>query len=182
MSELNVFKYDYSPWRYPSNWFRNIRQFFRNIHWGWQRATKGFCDRDTWWLGDYYKVLIHDSLLRLDETQFGYPGIEPWDTPEKWSLYIQEMAQHFYNAYEGNKDELYPNLYYDAMCQYQDGWKEEKLPDGMIRVEPVILDEEEYHKYQDLWINRDREIYEIQTDELKRGMAMLTESCDRLWD
>lgn len=35
MNDLNVFKQLYCPWKYPSNWIKNITLFFRQFKWAY---------------------------------------------------------------------------------------------------------------------------------------------------
>ena len=53
MNKLNVFNTQWCPWKYPNNWIRNARLFFRQFKWAYQRMTRGFCDFDTWDLDSY---------------------------------------------------------------------------------------------------------------------------------
>ena len=71
---INIFKADYLPVRRLCNWPKNIIQFFRNFKYMWQRATKGYCDRDVWCMNDHNAQLIHDMLIALADTCHGYPG------------------------------------------------------------------------------------------------------------
>lgn len=88
---LNVFTMClYSPWRYPSNWWRNIKQFFRHFRWAWQRITKGFCDYDCFDLDQYYLALLPVTLRHLADNTHGYPeGM----TYEDWQAKIRLMAE-----------------------------------------------------------------------------------------
>ena len=99
----NVFKQYYCPWRYPSNWWNNIRLFFRRYKWAYQRASRGYADSDVWDLDAFYLNLFHDTLNHLAEHHHGYPGTEEFPTDEKWTAYLKEMAQLFYQANENNE-------------------------------------------------------------------------------
>ena len=91
---LNVFTMcSYSPWRYPSNWWSNIKQFFRHFKWAWQRVTKGYCDFDCFALDDYYLKLIPSTLRTLSEDTHGYP--EKFNTPNKWQEELIGIAENF---------------------------------------------------------------------------------------
>lgn len=50
-SPLNVF--EPAPYRW---WCfgKRIKWFIRSLKWGWQRATKGYCDCDLWDLDHFY--------------------------------------------------------------------------------------------------------------------------------
>ena len=91
---LNVFTMcPYSPWRYPSNWWRNIKQFFRHFKWAWQRTTKGFCDYDCFDLDHYYLVLLPVTLRHLAKYTHGYP--DKYTNFENWQKQIELMAKKF---------------------------------------------------------------------------------------
>lgn len=90
-NKLNVFKfgfYEYS-WRHP---LESIGQFFRNCHYAWQRAIKGYCDWDLWDLDIFYRQLFINSLQDFKERANGYPANM---TEEEWNNYLTEMIGHF---------------------------------------------------------------------------------------
>ena len=102
----NIFKQYYSPWRYPSNWIKNIRLFFRRYKWAYQRAKRGFADCDAWNMDGWILNLFHDSLSYLADNHYGYPGNDEYPTDEAWTAQLKELAQLFYQANESN--EYYP--------------------------------------------------------------------------
>ena len=89
----NVFKQLYSPWRYLSNWIRNIRLFFRRYKWAYQRAKRGYADCDIWDMDSWLLTLFHDSLNHLADNHCGWPGNEDFPEDENWTKYLKEMAQ-----------------------------------------------------------------------------------------
>ena len=107
-NELNVFKYDYLPWKRPFNWPKNIKQFFKNFKYAWQRATKGYSDRDVWNLDVYYSELFYNTLTHLAETSHSYPGVKPWENEDDWYNYLTEMAYLFRSCIK-EADERYPD-------------------------------------------------------------------------
>lgn len=102
MNKLNVFNQSYSPWKYPSNWIRNIRLFGRQFKWAYQRIVRGYCDYDVWDLDTYYLDLFYETLNHLADTTHGYPGNKEFPTPEAWDKYLRDMAMDFYKANEVN--------------------------------------------------------------------------------
>lgn len=118
----NILKQHYSPWRYPCNWWKNIRLFFRRYKWAYQRATRGFCDCDIWDLDGFYLNLFHDSLKELARISSGWPGNEQFPEYEDWIKYLNEMADKFYRANEWN--EYYPTPEEDNWSDWCDknGW------------------------------------------------------------
>lgn len=94
------FTYGYDCCRF---FYRPI-QFFHNLKYAWQRAIRGYCDRDIWNLDIFYSDLFYQTLNKLADDTNDYPGIEPWETPEKWEEYLREMASLFKSC---EKDEAF---------------------------------------------------------------------------
>ena len=126
MNRLNVFNQYYCQWKYPSNWKGNIRLFFRQFKWAWQRATRGYCDSDVWDLDTFYLDLFYATLIRFADTTNGYPGTDEFPTPESWDKYLRDMAIDFYRAQESNDYYAHPA---------EDAWWEEvqnETPQNML--------------------------------------------------
>lgn len=102
MHQLNVFNNPKLPLRYPKNWVTMTRTFLKSLKWGYQRVTRGFADCDAWNLDCYYLNLFHETLNYFAEHHCGYPGDKEFDIDEKWTAYLKEMAQLFFQANESN--------------------------------------------------------------------------------
>ena len=103
---LNLYKPPYAPWRYPSNWFRNIRLFFRGFRWRRQRARYGFCEADLWDLHSFLSELIATALhnfpkdlnsmptryYRHDDTIENAQEVED-EGLKKWKEDVEEVAK-----------------------------------------------------------------------------------------
>lgn len=58
--------------------FANIRtagDFFRSIKWAWQRATKGYCDLDTYGVGDWFLNTLPDLLESIKNNRISFPSV-----------------------------------------------------------------------------------------------------------
>lgn len=86
MSDLNIFKKGYHNWKCP---IYNIKQFFRNCKYAWQRATKGYSDYDISDLECFYSSLISTSMQQFAEEPYGDPGYMSYD---KWICKIKEIS------------------------------------------------------------------------------------------
>jgi len=86
----NCLQYGYTHSLRPRFWFENIKQFFRNLHFAYQRIKYGYCDWDMWCMDTHILSLLADMLDDLATNSHAYPGIAPFDTYEKWqsALYI----------------------------------------------------------------------------------------------
>lgn len=174
-SPLNVF--EPAPYRW---WCfgKRIKWFIRSLKWGWQRATKGYCDCDLWDLDHFYSWLFVNSLRDFKKNLHGAPQrfYDPGADNEiaRWEDYIEEMAQHFWNSIEDNVE----NPYLEDYCS--------KNP---LEIEK---DEELYHikknddvraiEAKDRWMNKEIELCEWRKEEFSKAMEMLEEVFSDLWD
>ena len=58
--------------------FSNIRtvgDFFRSLKWAWQRATKGYCELDTYSIGDWLLNTLPDMCETINKQRCGYPSM-----------------------------------------------------------------------------------------------------------
>ena len=187
--ELNVFTKGYLPLSYWRNWFTNIGQFFRNIKYAWQRATKGYCDRDTWSLDTYYLQLFYHTLKYLAKNTNGWPG--KWSlenkTYENWQQYLSDMADHFENAQEWNEEiainkEIFDM--YNNMSQYiiSSDFVPTDETKKFYTVEVKYSDEEAYNKTMAQWLKKEEEAAEYRENEKDIALDMLKAEFFDLWD
>lgn len=95
---MNIFKFGIYG-HHPKWWFSNIKQFFRNIKYAWQRATRGFADPDWWEFDSYLSQTISGCLKEFDKKRSGFPselyfklGEEAGD--KKWSEVLIKIAEN----------------------------------------------------------------------------------------
>ena len=88
----NVLNYYPYSWKTFHGFTGNISYFFKNIKCAYQRATKGYCDRDLWSLNDFYTSLFIDSIGEFNDTCNTYPGVSPYDTEKKWEAVLTEIV------------------------------------------------------------------------------------------
>ena len=129
MNNLNVFNTHYSPLKYPSNWIRNARVFFRQFKWAYQRVTRGFCDFDVWDFDTYLSQMMADGIEHLAKTSHSYPGNEEFPTPESWEEYLMKIVALL--RYSLN-DEL-PNEYREA---WEKTWENKDICDAINNKSP----------------------------------------------
>lgn len=165
MDRLNVFHQFYSPWKYPRNWIRNIRLFFRQFKWAYQRATRGYCDPDWWDLDSYYLDLFSETLNHMADNTISWPGNEEFPEFEDWQKYLRTMAQYFYKANEANDYYEHPN---------QDIWWED--------IEKNEKDLNTKSKYSDAMITEADSNYKRREADLQNGLHMLEKNFGHLWD
>ena len=54
---------------------RSIGDFFRSLKWAWQRATKGYCELDTYSVGDWLLNTLPDMCEAINKKRCGYPSV-----------------------------------------------------------------------------------------------------------
>lgn len=162
---LNVFKGSYYRWR-PSTFFSNIAHFFCTLKWAWQRATKGYCDRDLFDFDSFHTELLINGLTDFVKDLHGAP-VEFFDhendSIQPWVDYINEIRRHLYNSTGRSKEQK---------NEYADRFFNKKIQKNKRQWA--------YIKRQ--YFRREREIDEWQDNEFKKGMEMLVKVHRHLWD
>ena len=129
----NVFSWPYSRIYYLTHPWKWFAQLWKNLKCGWQRATKGYCDYDVWNMDSWLLELLPPMLRELANDPVGaYPGVEPFETPEKWHYWLLKMAVRFLELQDdwtesrNEYDEEYMRLIDEAKVM-------EKKEDGSVR-------------------------------------------------
>lgn len=63
----------------------------RRVRWFIQRGRRGWADCDAWSLDCYIARILAQALPRLG-AGYAYPGTGQWDTPVKWTAYVNDLA------------------------------------------------------------------------------------------
>ena len=151
---------------------QNIKQFFRNLKYAWQRITRGYCDADLWDLNDYYCTLIENSLRDFNQRRHGYPiGLEE----EEWNTKIQHIVQllNKYRVASANEMEAIEDEYSDKLEKTR---RVEELSDGSKQVQyedSILLNE---------FTEAMTEINKKRNEIRHQAFAELDEILDDLWD
>ena len=165
MNNLNVFNQTYCPWKYPSNWGQNMRLFFRQFKWAYQRVTRGYCEYDVWDLDTHLTEYLAQTIEHLAKTSHSYPGNEEFPTYEEWENYLMEIV----NKLKYSLSEL-PNEYEEAWLKTWDykNINKEKTPE----------EKEITNKFLDTEAANDNKKREARNDALK----MIYHIYGHLWD
>ena len=65
---------------------RTIGDLFRSLKWAWQRATKGYCELDTYSIGDWLFNTLPDMCESINKKRCGYPSALFDETMEHYGL------------------------------------------------------------------------------------------------
>ena len=121
---MNKFKdIELVPWRYPSNWFRNIKECICFFERRFLRGRYGISHYDCWNLDNYLLKVFKNGIVEFRKDTWSYPGNiteEEWDSIlariEKLITVLQtegiecEKAEHYWDL--GKKDDyLWKKIY-----------------------------------------------------------------------
>ena len=172
-NKLNIFTGGYMPW-YPRNWWNNIKHFFRTIKWGWQRATKGYSDYDTWNLDAYYSNMIIASLSQFRAKANGYPYY--MNDIEEWYAILDKII---FLLKQANEDE--PLEEKNELAK----WYEEYLSTKTLnftKVEKINSEDDEETKAKVMqYYKREEELCNIRIQKRKEAFELLVEYFGYLW-
>ncbi len=102
MSHLKIFTFPFKTSYYFKHPIIFITDFIRNVRWAYQRITKGYCESDLWnmdwWFLEIFPAMLREFINNAD----GYPGYDPYDTPEKWDDKINAIADVLESLKEEN--------------------------------------------------------------------------------
>lgn len=156
---------------HPWEWFG---QLGRNIRATYMRAKYGWTYSDVWnW--DQWFMNVTPSMFRyLAEHSSAYPGHEPFETPEKWCEWLNEMANLIETGREDWQDEH--NEYYEAYLN--ESFERPKLgEDGMwhhIPKEPTELSKKCRARTEELYKQGDRNV--------RFALSQIAEHFYNIWD
>ena len=177
----NVFKWGYSRKWYLTHPWKWVKELFRNVKFAWQRATRGYCDSDVWNIDSWLLALLPSMLRDLANDPVGaYPGVEPFDTPEKWHYWLLKMADKFEELqtdWVESKNE-YEDEYMKLMEESQVMSKGE---DKLIRCNFIFKDEKYAEELRQKWLSRIKELRQEQDAATIAAFTELAEHFYALW-
>ena len=166
----NCFAYYYlrryltKPWEFFEDTWLNLKA-------AWQRATRGWADRDTWNLDSYLLDILPEMIDHLRIHTHGYPGYDEFNTPEKWDKFLkEEIIIPLQNAREEQITQI--NEYEEELHSYPIIFV--KQENGFTLTEPKELRKK--------WREREKEINEWRQKELERALKNLAAVFFSLWD
>ena len=159
---MNKYSVWYMPYNkrylitHPWQW---VRCAYRNIRDAWRRSVYGWTYGDVWDWDNWFTHVVPDMLRHMADKGSAYPGIEPFDTPEKWHDWLQHMAYLIETANEEWQDE-HNEFYRDYMDHI---WENDK---------------ERFNKY----FERAKELCESGQKNVTQAMKEMGEHFHCLWD
>lgn len=155
------------PWK----WFKELYYNIRNAH---DRATKGYCYLNYISFNEWFTQIAPSMLRDIADKGWGYPGVKPFDSPERWHNWLHKTADEIEWCSETWRDENNINEYKQP---YEDDLEKriQENPKNWLRVNG---DKELFDKYY----QRDFELHDEGREKIKEALASLAEHWDSLWD
>lgn len=161
----NVFKL----WFLPSYYFRHPIKFFQeicaNLKNAWMRVTKGYCYTDIWNIDTWFCNVFPPMLRHMADEGMAYPGIPPFETPEKWHDWLHSVA----DVIDTFNDE---EFWYTTKNEYSEDWNR------------VSEDREnkDYKEIKELYFTRMEEITKERQALIEDTFIQIAKYFDCLWD
>ena len=166
-NELNVLSYGYRPFRFI-NIPHNIKQFFRNIKYSWQRTTKGYCDADVWNLDLFYIKLISQTIKSFKEQSEDDCSSDEWNQILDTIISDLKSADSYFNN---------PNDYNEHYDDWNQMIRKRDLMDLIKDKNITERDKDIIEKY----CKRNKEIMELGDSKLKEGLTLFTKYLQNFW-
>lgn len=159
---------------HPIKWFK---QLGRNIRAAWMRCTRGWCYYDVWDWDCWFMDVVPQMLRHLAKHGCGYPGTEPFETPEKWHEWLLKIADQIESCSE-NSQESRNEYYEEYMSHIMDDWEPAKKDEDGFYHLPVHESTELDKKY----FERCKELNNQADVDIKDAFSQLGQHFWKLWD
>lgn len=160
---------------HPWKWFKDLGRFVKDVC---MRARYGFTWSDVWNWDHWFLHTTPNMLRHMALHGSAFPGHPPFDTPERWHDWLNEIADLIETGTEDWQDAH--NEYHDEYIEYihkyysVEKWKDD---DGNIHslhnTQPEIS--KKYHA-------RAQELYKQGEANVRRAMTALGEHLYDVWD
>ena len=177
---LNVFEWPLPRKYYLTHPWKWLSQLRKNVKCAWQRATQGYCDSDVWNMDMWMLRVLPPMLMELANDPVGaYPGVEPFDTLEKWHFWLRSMAAKFIELRDDWPETR--NEYEDEYMRLVDEAQVFEKKDGTTRCNFIFKDDEYAKELREKWLSRMKELREAQDAATVAAFSELAKHFYLLW-
>lgn len=179
-NKMNAFYWDGSILYYIRHPIRFMRHFIRNLNNAYSRIVRGYCKSDYFNLDSWLITLLPQMLREIKNSPVGaYPGIKPFETPEKWHEWLETMALNFEsiqnnwaevkNEYDGEYWDIFHNYVetYGNICQAVENGPQKSAQDYLKEVQEKWLaraqelDEQQQAFTENLFLELSKHLYQL---------------------
>lgn len=172
----SVFGFPYNKKYYLTHPHKWLKQLGRNLRAAWMRCTKGWCYYDVWDWDMWFMTTVPPMFRHLAKYGHGYPGFEPFETPEKWQNWLNEIADQIESCTE--EAQANNNEYYEEYMKHiMDRWEPFKDENGVVHLPHhglTELDEKYFARAKELGAKAD--------EDIKDALNQIGENFTRIWD
>lgn len=168
MNKYSVFTRTYGWRHYLTHPWKIFTNLWRNCRMALQRARYGWCRTDAWDFYDWFLHIAPDMLRQIANDGDGYPGREPFETPEKWRDWLCATADKLETGIEEWQDahNEYYNAYMDKLIN--DPWLvnevDEEGKTHHILAPQTELDRKYFARAQELAAEGENNVREAMTE------------------
>ena len=167
---MNLFKFPMRLRYYLTKPWRFFRELHYSFKYAWQRAIKGYSFYDSMDMDDFLLHVI-PGMLRDIANSDSFPGIEPFETYEKWKDYCNSLADVFESLQEENWSEGQNEYYNDFSVAI----------DGLYGGENIDMTPEEANDVCALYWAREKELGEKRQQLLNDAFSELSKNFYYFW-
>lgn len=170
---LSVFSTYWEFSRHPIHWLRDKLKGFK---YAWQRATKGYCEADTWEMFDWYLHVIPSMLTELAENGVAYPT--SYDDRLEWCRKLLDLADAIAQLQEEKWDKEHANPYledFEEACMSR--YKNQSTSEEYKRIDSLF-----YKKIASLFMEEEKKRTAQWESLYKKAMQELIEILPECWD
>ena len=165
---------------------RTIGDIFRSLKWAWQRATKGYCDLDTYGVGDWFLNTLPDMLeeIKSKKSISGYPAEL---TKQEWNEILSNLIFLLHEANEDTCTKInpYEKEYHRISEEFRKKYgefgeklmtEEEKVQSKQTDHFPLYLPSHlpENKKISNLYFNEEHKIREYRVQCKNEALALFS--------
>ena len=158
------------PWVWISDKWLDIKN-------AWQRANKGYCERDLFDIDHWFTKIFPQMLLEFNQTRHGYPSNL---TDEEWGKILEDMAHYFMEANADTCSEK-NEINYDFHFEFEDDINKDGKKTGFKKLNVIYPTKEDEEK-SELSYQREIEVQRYQQECLKKGLDLFNQYIVSLWD
>lgn len=179
MNNLNVLKYSCRPRYYLTHPWAFFKETGQNLRAAWWRITRGYAPQDVWSWDAWFLEVTPPMFRHLAKYSCGYPGFEPFETPEKWQDWLNSVADVLESLQEENWESR--NEFAEEFYQLSK-WNRNLQKDENDFVHVTWSNEGNYDEIKELYFIRQQELNEEWQKLIEDTFKQLSINFAKIWD
>ena len=163
------------PWKWVHDAYWNIRNFMYRGRYGY-----GYIDAWNWF--EWWCYVGAAALRYMAEKGSGYPGVSPWETPEKWNVHLHKLADEL-EWCSDTEDICYTDKYNEYVDEMRDVLKQVRSytdENGDLHEQLDLTPEQK--ELRDNYFAREKEIMAETAEKRAEIFAGIGRNLGKYWD